>query len=66
MREAEKETKMELKFVSLLGLAAMVAMAWAISDNRKLFPWRTVLWGIGLQFTFALLILDTQIRQGHF
>ena len=26
---------------------------------RKLFPWRTVLWGLGLQFVFALLILKT-------
>lgn len=54
---------MELKFVSLLGLAAMVAVAWAISEKRKLFPWRTVLWGIGLQFVFALLILHTHL--GH-
>jgi CNT family concentrative nucleoside transporter len=52
---------MELKLVSLLGLAVMVATAWAISEKRKLFPWRTVLWGIGLQFIFALLILDTNV-----
>ena len=50
---------MELKLISLLGLFAMVAMAWGVSEKRKLFPWRTVLWGIGLQFTFALLILKT-------
>ena len=37
----------------------MIAVAWAISYNRKLFPWRTVIWGIGLQFTLALLILKT-------
>jgi len=37
----------------------MLAAAWAISCNRKLFPWRTVVWGIGLQFTLALLILKT-------
>ncbi len=35
----------------------MILAAWAISYNRKLFPWRTVVWGIGLQFTLALLIL---------
>jgi hypothetical protein len=29
---------MELKLVSLLGLVAMVATAWAISEKRKLFP----------------------------
>ena len=50
---------MELKFISLLGLIVMVATAWAISEKRRLFPWRTVLWGVGLQFAFALLILKT-------
>ncbi len=50
---------MELKFISLLGWLTMIAVAWAISYNRKLFPWRTVVWGVGLQFTLAMLILKT-------
>jgi CNT family concentrative nucleoside transporter len=37
----------------------MIAVAWVISFNRKLFPWRTVVWGVGLQFVLALLILKT-------
>ncbi len=48
---------MDLKFISLLGWFTMIAVAWAISYNRKLFPWRTVIWGVGLQFTLAVLIL---------
>ena len=50
---------MELKFISLLGWPAMLLLAWAISYNRKNFPWRTVLWGLGLQLLLAVLILDT-------
>src|SRR5277367_3530425 len=50
---------MELRFISLLGWFAMISIAWTISFNRKKFPWRTVIWGIGLQFTLALLILKT-------
>jgi CNT family concentrative nucleoside transporter len=50
---------MELKLISLLGLGVFVFVAWAISSHRRLFPWRTVLWGMGLQFSFALLILKT-------
>ena len=50
---------MELKLISLLGLVIFVFVAWLISSHRRLFPWRTVLWGMGLQFTFALLILKT-------
>jgi CNT family concentrative nucleoside transporter len=49
-----------LRLVSLLGLVVFIGLAWAISQNRKLFPWRTVLWGLGLQFIFALLILKTR------
>ena len=33
---------MPLKLISLLGWFTMIAVAWAISYNRKLFPWRTV------------------------
>jgi CNT family concentrative nucleoside transporter len=50
---------MELKLISFLGLFVMVALAWACSLNRRLFPWRTVLWGVGLQFMFGWLILKT-------
>jgi len=50
---------MDLKLISFLGWFTMIAVAWAISYNRRLFPWRTVVWGVGLQFTLALLILKT-------
>lgn len=50
---------MHLKLIALLGLVTFIALAWAISSHRKLFPWRTVLWGLGLQFAFAILILKT-------
>jgi CNT family concentrative nucleoside transporter len=50
---------MDLRLISLLGWVLMITVAWAISYNRKLFPWRTVIWGIGLQFILALLILKT-------
>jgi CNT family concentrative nucleoside transporter len=50
---------MELRLISFLGWFTMLAVAWAISYNRKLFPWRTVAWGLGLQFVLALLILKT-------
>jgi concentrative nucleoside transporter, CNT family len=49
----------QLRLISLLGLMTFVAVAWTISSDRKRFPWRTVLWGLGLQFSFAVLILKT-------
>jgi concentrative nucleoside transporter, CNT family len=57
---------MELRFISLFGWLTMILIAWAISYNRKLFPWRTVIWGLGLQFSLALLILNTQAGKDFF
>jgi CNT family concentrative nucleoside transporter len=57
---------MELRFISFFGWFTMILAAWAISYNRKLFPWRTVIWGLGLQFTLALLILNTQAGKEFF
>lgn len=45
------------RFISLLGLGVLIGLAWALSNNRRLFPFRMVLWGVGLQITFCLLVL---------
>src|SRR3954469_16671846 len=50
---------MQLRLISALGLVILLSCAWALSRNRRRFPWRTVLWGLGLQFLFALFILKT-------
>lgn len=50
---------MQFKLISLLGLVVFIGVAWAISANRKRFPWRAVLWGLGLQFSFGWVILKT-------
>ena len=41
----------------LLGLAAMLALAWVISENRRRFPLATVIAGLAVQFVLALLLL---------
>ena len=50
-----------LRLISLLGIVVFLLLAWLLSNNRRLFPWRTVLWGLALQFFFALFILKTPI-----
>ncbi len=50
-----------LKLTSAFGLIAIVAFGWMMSENRRLFPWRAVIWGIALQFGIALFILRTDI-----
>ncbi len=48
-----------LRLVSGLGLLAMVGLAWAASTNRRRFPTRVVLVGLGAQLALALLLLKT-------
>ena len=55
-----------LRLISFFGLIVFLAAAWAFSNNRRLFPWRAVLWGLGLQFVFAYLILHTPIGKAAF
>ena len=40
----------------LLGVVALLALAWALSENRRRIPWRTVVAGIALQWALALLL----------
>lgn len=42
--------------VSFAGVFVLIAVAWALSANRRNMNWRVVAWGIGLQFFLALLI----------
>jgi CNT family concentrative nucleoside transporter len=41
----------------LLGIATLLLLAWAISEDRWRIPWRLVAVGVLLQFTLALLFL---------
>ena len=50
-----------LRLTSLLGLIVLLVLAWALSNNRRRFPWHTVIWGLALQFVFALFILKTPV-----
>lgn len=57
---------MNPRIVSALGMVILIAGAWLVSTHRSRFPWRTVLWGVGLQFIVGLLILRTDPGQALF
>ncbi len=42
---------------SLFGIVVFVAAAWAVSENRRGAPWKTVGAALALQFAMALLLL---------
>src|SRR5688500_2220156 len=51
------------RLTGLLGLAVILAVAWLLSTHRKSIKLRIVLWGLGLQIAFALLVLKTPFRE---
>jgi concentrative nucleoside transporter, CNT family len=52
--------------VSFLGLLVMLVLAWSMSNNKRIIPWRTVITGTLLQIIFALIILRTPIGRAFF
>ena len=54
------------RFQPLVGLLLIGAIAVAWSSNRRAISLRTVAWGFGLQFLFAIIVLKTQVGQRVF
>jgi CNT family concentrative nucleoside transporter len=49
------------RLISLVGLFAMVGIAWLLSKHRDRVPWRVIAWGIGLQVSFGVLVMKTDV-----
>src|SRR6266567_3490275 len=45
------------RFTGILGLLTMLGFAYAFSTNRRAIRLKTVTWGLGLQFVFAVFVL---------
>lgn len=45
------------RYTGILGLLTMLALAYAFSTNRRAIRLKTVAWGLGLQFVFAVFVL---------
>jgi concentrative nucleoside transporter, CNT family len=50
----------------LLGIVAILAIAIALSHNRRQIRWRVVAWGLGLQLLFAIFVLRIPVGQQLF
>jgi len=51
------------RFTGVLGILAVLAAAWLGSTDRRSIRWRTVAWGLGLQLTFAFIVLRFDVGQ---
>jgi concentrative nucleoside transporter, CNT family len=47
------------RFTGLLGLVVILAFAWLCSNHKRDIKLRVIAWGMGLQITFAFLVLKT-------
>jgi concentrative nucleoside transporter, CNT family len=45
------------RFTGILGILSMLALAFMFSTNRRAIRLKTVAWGLGLQFVFAVFVL---------
>jgi CNT family concentrative nucleoside transporter len=52
-----------LHLQSALGICVILALAWSLSENRRAFPVRTVVVGLALQFSLALLLLKVEVAR---
>jgi CNT family concentrative nucleoside transporter len=55
-----------VRLSGLLGIAAILGIAYVFSTNRKAIRLKTIGWGLGLQFAFAILVLRTTAGQTVF
>ncbi len=54
------------RFSGLLGIIVILVVAYGCSTNRKAIRMKTIAWGLGLQFAFALFVLKTSLGQRIF
>src|SRR6266568_493180 len=54
------------RFTGILGLLTMLALAYVFSTNRRAIRLKTVTWGLGLQFVFAIFVLKIEAGRAVF
>ena len=45
------------RFSALIGFVLILAIAWALSNNKHAIRWKTVFWGLLLQILIAIAVL---------
>jgi concentrative nucleoside transporter, CNT family len=45
------------KLITISGIILILFFLWLLSEGRKKFPWRVVLWGLSIQLSITILVL---------
>ncbi|HLW87935.1 MAG TPA: nucleoside transporter C-terminal domain-containing protein [Terriglobales bacterium] len=54
------------RLTGILGILTMLGLAFLFSSNRRAIRGKTVAWGLGLQFAFAVFVLKVEIGRAIF
>ena len=49
------------RLIGIAGIMVLLFIALAMSNNRKAISWQLVIWGLGIQILFAIIILKTPL-----
>ncbi|HEX6177312.1 MAG TPA: Na+ dependent nucleoside transporter N-terminal domain-containing protein, partial [Thermoanaerobaculia bacterium] len=49
------------RFTGLIGIVLILAICYALSDDRRAIRWKTVAWGLGLQWVIAIAVLKGEV-----
>jgi len=55
------DTPLSARLLSFFGIFVLVLISYAMSVDRKHINWRPVIWGIGLQLIFGLIVLSDTV-----
>ncbi len=54
------------QFTGIIGVIILLGIAYLLSNNRKLIDMNIIAWGLGLQISFAFIILKTPLGKSLF
>jgi len=63
---AETDTSFAFRLLSIVGIGVFILLAWLMSVDRKGVAWKTVAWGVALQFIFAVVVLHPSLQSYFF
>lgn len=49
------------RLFSIAGILIIFLVVWILSENKKQFPWRIVIWGLVIQLSLAVFILNVPV-----
>ncbi len=54
-----------MQWIGFLGIAVFIFIGYALSSHRSHIHWKTIFWGLGLQWIFGILVLKGEWLASH-